>query len=176
MIGQTMSAVLERWKEVDAEAAAAEILPCCGSRAWARAVAGRRPIEREAELLATSDAVWCGLDERDWDEAFGTHPRIGERHATIAATGRSLMWSEREQSAVTTSGEDIAQELSDGNRAYEARFGRTFLVFANGRGGPEILSMLKARLGNDAATELREAVEQQRLITRLRLQRWMGAA
>jgi 2-oxo-4-hydroxy-4-carboxy-5-ureidoimidazoline decarboxylase len=36
-----------------------------------------------------------------------------------------------------------------------------------------MLAILEARMKNDAATELREAVEQQRQITQLRLHRWL---
>ena len=73
-----MSGVLARWNALRLAEAAEEILPCCGSEAWAQAMAGRRPILDEAALLATSDEVWKSLSEFDWMEAFRSHPRIGE--------------------------------------------------------------------------------------------------
>jgi 2-oxo-4-hydroxy-4-carboxy-5-ureidoimidazoline decarboxylase len=36
-----------------------------------------------------------------------------------------------------------------------------------------MLVILRQRMQNDAATELREAAEQQRLITQLRLRKWL---
>ena len=169
-----MNAVLERWNELAAETAAEEILPCCGSRTWAREVVKRRPLTDGAALVAASDAVWWALAEADWLEAFASHPRIGEVRAAGTATEQSLTWSVQEQSAAVTRETDV-KRLAESNRAYEARFGRTFLIFANGRSAGEILQVLETRMKNDPETELREAAAQQSRITRLRLERWMGA-
>src|SRR5664279_3110520 len=38
------NAVLVRWNELDAEIAAREILPCCGSLAWAEGLVALRPL------------------------------------------------------------------------------------------------------------------------------------
>ena len=152
-----------------------EVLPCCGSRSWAERLAERRPLPDEAELMRASDAIWRGLAEADWREAFASHPCIGERHAPGEATAQSLAWSSREQSAVGLDDGDTARRLVEGNRAYEARFGRSFLVCASGKSGAEIVAILNSRLNNDPETERRESAEQQRQITRLRLGRWMRA-
>ncbi len=175
MIGRTVNIVLERWNELEAEAATAEVLPCCGSWAWASALARRRPFAEEAEVVAASDAAWWGLKEWDWREAFDSHPRIGERHAAGAATEQSLGWSELEQRSASQGQADVAQALAEGNHAYEAKFGRTFIVCASGRSGEEILTILNERMRNDLDAEILEAAEQQSLITRLRLERWLKA-
>jgi 2-oxo-4-hydroxy-4-carboxy-5-ureidoimidazoline decarboxylase len=39
-----------------------------------------------------------------------------------------------------------------------------------------MLSILQQRLSNDPATELKEAAEQQRQITQIRLRKWLGTA
>jgi 2-oxo-4-hydroxy-4-carboxy-5-ureidoimidazoline decarboxylase len=49
-----------------------------------------------------------------------------------------------------------------------------FLVCATGKTAAEMLAILTRRLGNDAESELREAAEQQRQITQLRLRKWLG--
>jgi 2-oxo-4-hydroxy-4-carboxy-5-ureidoimidazoline decarboxylase len=67
----------------------------------------------------------------------------------------------------------VREALAEGNREYEKRFGRIFLLCATGRRTEEILTILRNRMQNDPATELREAAEQQRFITRLRLRRWL---
>jgi len=168
-----MNSVLVRWNSLDPAAAAAEILPCCGSRAWAAELAARRPIADEDHLLITSDAVWLSLPESAWQEAFDSHPRIGQQKAK-AATKTALSWSATEQSAAMSADEAAKLALAKGNQRYEEKFGRIFIVCASGRSATEILGILEARLKNDATTELHEAAEQQREITQLRLQRWLG--
>jgi 2-oxo-4-hydroxy-4-carboxy-5-ureidoimidazoline decarboxylase len=179
-IGMTMPSqndVLALWNMLDATAAAREVLPCCGSRAWAKAVAALRPISDPEQIFAASDRVWAELAEKDWQEAFGSHPRLGQQHAR-RATKESLMWSAQEQRAAIAGGaeEDATRlALAKGNRQYEERFGRIFIVCASGRTATEILSILNARMQNTAALEWFEAGEQQRQITQLRLRRWLGA-
>jgi 2-oxo-4-hydroxy-4-carboxy-5-ureidoimidazoline decarboxylase len=168
-----MSDVLGRWNELSAEAAEAEVLACNGSRAWVRGLAARRPFASEAEVLAVSDEVWDGLSEADWMEAFATHPRIGERHAA-AASATSLAWSTREQAVAERSDASETERLAAGNRTYEARFGRTFLICATGKTKAEILAALEARMERTDEEETMEAAEQQRQITRIRLRRWLG--
>jgi 2-oxo-4-hydroxy-4-carboxy-5-ureidoimidazoline decarboxylase len=47
-------------------------------------------------------------------------------------------------------------------------------VCATDKSGPEILEILRRRLGNDQATELQEAATQQLLITHIRLKKWLS--
>lgn len=164
---------LDQWNALPAEEATHAVLPCCGSRAWARALAKRRPLSTLPELLAASDAAWWSLANSDWQEAFSSHPRIGEREATGAASAASLLWSTGEQSAAQAGDAAVKQALADGNRAYEAHFGRTFIVRAAERSAEDILDLLQHRLRNTAEAELHECAEQQREITHLRLRKWL---
>ncbi len=166
--------VLTRWNALDPEAAAREILPCCGSRAWADGLAARRPIARAQQLFEASDEIWGALPEPAWREAFDSHPRIGQQHAH-AATAQSLSWSSAEQRAAMAQDDVAKLALAEGNRQYEERFGRIFIVCASGKSAAEILAILNARMRNTTAAELLEAAEQQRQITQLRLRRWLGA-
>lgn len=164
--------ILAEWNDLSLDDAAEVILPCNGSPVWATLVAYNRPFDSPSALFAMSDAIWKSLPEEDWQEAFDSHPRLGERKAK-AATEKSLNWSAGEQSAANP--DDAAREaLARGNAEYEAKFGRIFLLCATGRSAEEMLAILRVRLQNDAATELHEAVEQQRLITQLRLRKWLG--
>ncbi len=165
--------VLARWNGLPPDKAAEEILPCCGSKAWALAMANRRPILGESALLATCDEVWKNLPESDWLEAFRSHPRIGDSHSPASAPPRSASWSGEEQRQVGTSGEDVKAALAEGNRAYEQRFKRIFIVCATGKSASQILEILQRRLQNDEKTELHEAAEQQRQIAHLRLKKWL---
>jgi allantoicase len=144
-------------------AAARELRRACGSGAWAAALAGRRPFAGLAELHAAADEVWAGLGTGDRLEAFAAHPRIGERTAD--------RWAAREQAATGSAGAATLAALADANDAYERRFGHRFIVSASGRGGEELLDLLRRRLGNTPERELEIAAEEQRSITRLRLER-----
>jgi 2-oxo-4-hydroxy-4-carboxy-5-ureidoimidazoline decarboxylase len=168
-----MNKVLARWNSLSSEAAAQEALPCCGSQAWAVALASLRPIADEASLIETSSSIWRALPEQAWQEAFNSHPRIGQSHAQTHATVESLRWSAQEQRRVSSEDDATKLALEEANRRYEKKFGRIFIVCANGKTAAEILIQLEARMQNDAATELREAAEQQRQITQLRLRRWL---
>jgi OHCU decarboxylase len=167
--------VLARWNGLRPDEAAEEILPCCGSKAWARDMAARRPIIDEVDLLAGCDHVWKSLPESDWMEAFRSHPRIGESHSPAFGRARSTAWSGEEQGKVGTAGEDVKTALAEGNRAYEQRFNRIFIVCATGKSAPEILEILRRRLRNDETKELHEAAEQQRQIAHLRLKKWLSS-
>jgi 2-oxo-4-hydroxy-4-carboxy-5-ureidoimidazoline decarboxylase len=172
--------VLARWNFLPAATAADEILPCCGSRSWAKGVTSRRPFADESTLLAASDDVWLSLTESDWLEAFLGHPRIGESAVAESperqkkrAPSQSIVWSEQEQSNVATADDALKAALANGNREYERRFNRTFIVCASGKSPAEILSILQRRLANDGSAELHEAAEQQRQITQIRLRKWL---
>lgn len=168
-----MNKVLARWNSLDPAAAAHEALPCCGSQAWAVELASRRPMVDEASLMEVSTEVWRALPPQAWQEAFDSHPRIGQKHAQAHATERSLRWSAQEQSTALSEDETTRSALEEANHRYEQKFGRIFIVCATGKTSDEMLAILEARMKNDAATELREAAEQQRQITQLRLHRWL---
>ena len=170
------SEALDRWNLLPADAAAREILPCCGSPVWAEKLAAQRPFTTPESLCAASDAIWLTLPEPDWQQAFDSHPRIGQRHAQVA-TAQSLSWSSGEQGAAMASQDEAAKAaLAEANREYEAKFGRIFLICASGKSTAEILAILQDRMSNTPEEELREAVEQQRQITQLRLRHWLGIA
>jgi len=61
--------------------------------------------------------------------------------------------------------------LAEQNRAYARKFGYVFLICAAGKTSEEILDALRRRLPNDPDTELHVAAEEQRKITRLRLEK-----
>jgi 2-oxo-4-hydroxy-4-carboxy-5-ureidoimidazoline decarboxylase len=165
---------LAAWNAVDATTAAEAILPCNGSRAWAAKMAELRPFENAFDLTCSADIVWRSLPPADWQQAFDSHPRIGE-HKAKAATAQSLAWSSGEQSAAQLTG-DVQAQLAEANRTYEERFGRIFIVCATGKSAAEMLAILNARLANDPVTELHEAAEQQRQITQIRLRKWLNGA
>lgn len=112
------------------------------------------------------------MEESDWMEAFACHPRIGGGKAAHASA-QSSAWSRREQSSTHQAAERILAALTAGNELYEQRFRFTYIVCATGKSAEEMLSILNRRLAGDRATELREAAEQQRQITQIRLGKWL---
>ncbi len=148
--------------------AVAALLTVCHSRRWAEAVADGRPYRDLQSLQRTADETWLHLDPADWREALDGHPRIGEQG------GSSAQFSRQEQAGMSGAAEDVRAAIAAGNRAYEDRFGHVFLISAAGRSPAEILAELVRRLDNSPDAELREAAEQHRRISALRLERLLG--
>ena len=149
---------------------------CCGALAWVQGMLARRPFGTLQRVLAIADDVWWSLGPDDWREAFDHHPRIGERAAAAAQGELARGWSSDEQRAATAASVDTRQALADANRDYERRFGHIFLVCATGKSAEEMLALLRERLTNDSATELRVAAAEQAKITRLRLEKMFAAS
>jgi 2-oxo-4-hydroxy-4-carboxy-5-ureidoimidazoline decarboxylase len=78
--------------------------------------------------------------------------------------------SRSEQAGVDPADTDVAGALARGNRAYEEKFGRVFLIRAAGRTAPEILAALNERLANTPAQEDVIVAQQLREIALLRLE------
>jgi len=142
-----------------------EIVSCCGSRGWAKGLRDARPFADFDALLETSDAVWAALGPDDRREAFTAHPRIGER------AGSGSAWAQAEQAGAVSGSRETLVALETGNREYEERFGQVFLINATGKSADEMLEELWRRLSNEPEAELLEAAEQQRQITRVRLEK-----
>jgi len=142
---------------------------CCGASRWVSRMLARRPFKSRAAVLSTANEIWRSLDPGDWREAFSHHPRIGERKRATPRTERGTAWAAREQSGVELAHDDVRADLAAANREYEQRFGYIYIVFATGKSAERMLALARERLVNDPDIELRVAAEEQRKITRLRL-------
>ena len=147
-----------------------ELIKCCGSQAWTRSMAGRRPFVSFDRLLKAASEVWWRLDQTDWMEAFQAHPQIGQRPA-MQRPSQFHVWSAHEQSGMDRAGIAVASALEECNREYLAKFGYIFIVCATGKSADEMLSILQSRLLNPPEEELRIAAEEQNKITCLRLEK-----
>jgi OHCU decarboxylase len=134
-------------------------------------MAARRPFAAESELFEAADEVWSALAREDWLEAFLHHPPIGETRAKAIQSAAASRWSAREQYSVQKAAPEVLEALAVQNRAYVEKFGYVFLICATGKSSEEILNALRQRLPNDPDSELRIAAEEQRKITRLRLEK-----
>ncbi len=148
-----------------------QFLKCCGSHSWAQQMSAARPFNSFTELTATAERVWWSLNPQDWLEAFRSHPKIGGKKAAAPTAAEAQQWSEDEQSGVRDSAQQTLDDLAGLNQTYEEKFGYIFIVCASGKSSEEMLAILRARLGNDAAEELRIAAAEQAKITKLRLEK-----
>lgn len=152
----------DRLPEPDARAALAA---CLDVPRFVDEVVAGRPYGTPEALEAAAAASASSLSDAELEAALARHPRIGER----AGAGHDAAHSTREQAGVDRSDAELLQRLAEGNRAYEERFDRVFLIRAAGRGSAEILAELERRLGNDDAAERAETVAQLGEIMLLRL-------
>ena len=147
---------------------------CCGAARWVSEMSARRPFRSRTAVLSAADEIWRSLDPEAWREAFSHHPRIGERKSAVPQSERGRGWAAREQSGVERAREDVRAELAAVNREYERRFGYIYIVCATGKTAEEMLALARERLRNDPDVELDVAAEEQRKITRLRLEKLLG--
>jgi OHCU decarboxylase len=138
----------------------------------AGALAGRRPFPSYEALIERAAEVVRALPEADQVAVVNAHPRIGE---SAEAVRRTSLISYQEQGYERESGLDAAalsevyRQLAELNRAYEARFGFRFVVFVNRRSKAEVLEVLRQRLRQGRANELRTALGEMLAIARDRL-------
>lgn len=128
---------------------------------WVADVVAASPFSSRDSLLEFASAAATPLAREEIDEAIAHHPRIGEK----PAAGQKFSAAEQGQDDPAT-----ADALAAGNAAYEARFGRVFIIRAAGRSRTEILAELTRRLDLDPDTELAVVGEQLRDIALLRLE------
>jgi allantoicase len=154
--------------------AKAAFLDCCGSPVWARAMNERRPFASAGELFAAADTSWQAAGRDEWLAAFKSHPEIGVRAAEHAQSSAAGAWSAAEQAGTRDAAAVTREALATANRAYRERFGHIFIVCASGKSAAEMLALCEARLANPRDRELEVAAEEQRKITRLRLEKLLA--
>ena len=135
-------------------------------RRWVEEVASHAPFASLDELLdAARDAA--PLRRFEIDQALAHHPRIGEKPV---GEGAAQQFSSAEQASADAGDSALAAAIADGNRRYEQRFDRVFLIRAAGRSRAEILAELERRLLLEEQEELAIISEQLLEIALLRLE------
>jgi len=157
---------LDDFNAMAPDEAAAVLRPCLDVTRWVDEVVAGRPYADTAALLEAARTAADPLRPDEVDAAMTHHPRIGESPSGSSAEEEL---SRGEQGGLDLGG-GVEARLARGNREYEARFDRVFLVRAAGRTSEEILAQLDTRLANDDATEQRVVGEQLREIAVLRLE------
>lgn len=163
---------LAEFNALPAAQAESALMDCCGSARWAASVASRRPYATVEALHKAADSIWWKLDRADWLAAFSHHPQIGDKPASGSESARQ--WAEGEQTGARAATEDVKARLARANRAYFEKFSYIYIVCATGKTAEGMLAILNQRLQNDLPSELSIAAEQQRLITRIRLEKLLA--
>jgi 2-oxo-4-hydroxy-4-carboxy-5-ureidoimidazoline decarboxylase len=156
---------LEDFNGLERDAAMNVLRPCLDVDRWLAEVADGRPYASLTALQTAAREAADPLSTEEVEGALAHHPRIGERAPGSSA---EATLSRSEQAGLKTS-DDVLARLEAGNRAYEERFGRVFLIRAAGRSSEELVTALEVRLGNDPDTEDRIVADQLREIALLRL-------
>jgi 2-oxo-4-hydroxy-4-carboxy-5-ureidoimidazoline decarboxylase len=147
------------------------LVTCCGSTAWVNEMAEIFPVESKESLFEQAEIIWFSLDESDWREAFGHHPKIGDINSLREKFANTSAWASGEQSGVSTASEQVLDDLLAGNRLYEDKFGYIFIVCATGKSAEEMLEILNSRLPNSPDDEILIAMQEQNKITKIRLEK-----
>jgi allantoicase len=166
---------IERFNRLSKLEARKVLLDCCGSQRWSGQMLRQMPFTDLATMLQAADTAFDALAPEDWLEAFRHHPAIGEKRANKRQSTTSRRWSAGEQSVAQKAAPGVLAALAAANQEYFSKFGDVFLICATGKSSEEILSNLQGRLANDPETELRIASEEQRKITRLRLEKLLAS-
>jgi len=134
------------------------LFDCCASSRWAAIVAERLDeCDDDRQFYDLIDDVWWLLSPGDWQEAIDANPRPALPDAS-------------------ESGPALFREIAEGLRAYEERFVMAYVARGHVRGAAELLLLLRRRLANAPAVELRVAAAEQAEITRARLVQVLGSA
>ncbi|UMG91466.1 2-oxo-4-hydroxy-4-carboxy-5-ureidoimidazoline decarboxylase [Nocardioides sp. TF02-7] len=123
---------VEELNGLPADEAAAVLRACADVDAWVDRLVRGRPWADRAALLTAADEAARRWTATEVDQALAQHPRIGERPD---GDGPAAAQSRSEQAGVDPADTDLAARLAEGNRRYEERFGRIYLVRARGRSG-----------------------------------------
>lgn len=156
---------VESFNAQDTAEARERLLTCLDMPRWADEILAARPYPDLGRLDEKLIAVAATMTDEELERALARHPRIGER---ADATKHDAEFSKSEQAGVDRDDADIAGQLEDGNRAYEERFGRVFIIRAARRDAHEILGELRRRLGNSDEVERAETITQLTQIALLR--------
>ena len=142
---------------------------CCTSQTWNDGMVAARPFISLEQCHETALSVWAGLGEQDFLQAFEGHPKIGDVTSLREKYGHTKKLASGEQSSVDEASEEVIQNLSAGNTAYEVKNGFIFIVCATGKSAAEMLELLNQRLPNEREVELKNAAAEQAKITAIRI-------
>ena len=158
--------LLNQFNESPAIVLAEALRPCLDVDRWINHIISSRPYASAENIFAEALVAASPFTAGEVAAALAHHPRIGER---LPGSGQEAALSAAEQAGIDPADAAVAAELLAGNRAYEEKFGRVFLIRALGRSPDDILAALHERLQNPPETEEIIVAGQLREIALLRL-------
>ncbi len=157
---------LAEFNQAEPELAQQTIAHCVAIPEWQQLLVAARPFTTLTALQQKAEQLMQRWQLPELQQALNAHPRIGQ---APQGKSREAVLSGREQSAMQQADDEQQRAMRAGNQAYEARFGRLFLIRATGRSAAQMLAELQRRLHNSDESELQETLVQLREITLLRL-------
>ena len=149
-------------------------MQCNTSETWCKGMAVHRPFLDTESLREVADKLWKKSTDTDLLQAFDGHPEIGDVSTLREKYRNTEKLAGHEQSGVNTATENTLQSLSQGNKDYKEKFGFIFIVCATGKSAEEMLQLLLDRLPNSREIELKNAAEEQRKITQIRINKLLN--
>ncbi|MEW6392303.1 MAG: 2-oxo-4-hydroxy-4-carboxy-5-ureidoimidazoline decarboxylase [Pseudomonadota bacterium] len=140
-----------------------ELSPWVVERAWSE-----RPF---ASVEAMHDAMMSVLEAATTTDKLAlirAHPELASK-AAIAKTLTAESNAEQASAGLDRLTPEEFARFHDLNAAYRDRFGFPFIICVRLNDKASILAAMQARLSNDEATEIAEAIQQIGLISKLRL-------
>lgn len=162
--------MLEQFNLAEPDAAAAALRPCLAVSRWIDTIVDERPYPSLADLEYAARRAAAPFTQSELDSALSHHPRIGER-ASGSGAEATMSRSEQAQVGITDA---TAQALREGNRAYEGKFDRVFLIRAAGRSAEDILQVLTLRLQHSFEQENEVIESELREIAAIRIRSAMN--
>ena len=159
-------AALDDFNDEPADQAVQTLRACNAAPRFAAEIVAGRPYRDVETLVRRAEDVTRALPWDDVAIALTAHPRIGDR---VEGSSAETVASRREQNSMDDADAATRDALLEGNRAYEERFDRVFLIRASGRSPEEMLAELHRRLDSDEESERAEVTEQLAQITGLRV-------
>jgi len=144
---------------------------CCTATKWVDAMVSSMPYGNFEEMMKKSDQHFSTLEEKDWLEAFDGHPKIGDVNSLKEKYKSTKKLASGEQSGMSEADEKVIEEMAELNNRYHKNNGFIFIVCATGKSASEMLEIIKSRIDNERAVELKIASEEQTKITKIRLEK-----
>lgn len=167
-----MNMTLGEFNTLSNKEAAENLYRCCGASMWVNQLLHHFPFQNGEQLTEVATEIWYRqCTANDWLEAFTQHPKIGDVQSLKEKFKTTQNWASHEQSGVQEATDDVINQLAEGNKVYEEKFGFIFIVCATGKTAFQMLRLLQSRLQNSYEDELRIAMNEQHKITILRLQK-----
>jgi allantoicase len=147
------------------------MLDCCGSEKWAEQMLAQMPFANVAQMFEAAGRTWAGLDRKDWREAFRQSANGGGAPTKVKHSAKQRRSASRQKSPASDASPETLAVLAAAKQAYQATFGHSFVISANGMTTDDVLQNLRGRLSTDPEAEVQVAGEEQRKITRLLLEK-----